>query len=498
MKHLRRFNIIMACVWLLLLGVSADAQMPAPPGGFVHVGPPWFTGCVEIFSSPTVQAHNWYGSYRLDVIAGAPGVGLWEAANSYRGGAASLEPIIGQDGVPLLVQDITATWWNVRLHDGAENIMDSNVGHWQFFTTGGNNALQVFAPGQVPAGGSTHHTDVRHDDAEGFVESLHGDLRLDAVNDVYTMDHFGSGTNAPTEEIHVAGSIRMVNGNEGVGTIVGDDGTGTGVFDHLSFAQLTGSIWFLYDTASGDIAGYDTLFADPSVGGVQSYNIAIPASPTLIEEFATEIGEPGITFIQNGVLTFHFDARRSAGTMECDVYAEVYTRTHPVGLETLLCTTETSNYLTNVQQSYEIHAICPARALNATDRLVVKVYGNQYPPGANPTIQFYVEGTTDTRIQLPGVEAGTGMAHIMIAVPVQGAEPTRQILEVGTSEDAMDFQVEVNCHDLNSDTVWPALGSRWPVADLITFYWEIDGGDLVVNIVNDSQKDVMAMVWWGK
>lgn len=534
--------------------------MPVAPPGLVQIDPP-FEGCELIWSSATILSYDWFGEYRLDVVPGvvvgaphnilsathadtvpavlvagdilyadatpdltrlavgnpgdvlslvagfpnwvAPGaIGvLWEAANSYRGGAASLEPVLAQDGVPLLVQDATATWYNIRAHDGTDNVMDSNAGDWQFWTTGVGSRLEVYAPGQVPpmGGGAPSNNQVfmGHDAVDAVVGCAAGDLELNAAADVYTMDDVGIGIAAPTEALHVVGNPRFVTGAEGAGTVWHDDGTGTGVGEWTSVAAIKGGVWFLYDTASGDIAGYDTLFADPSVGVQQTYTVLIPASPTLIEEFATEIGEPGITFIDDGIAEFHFDARQSAGTMDIRVYAEIYTRTL-VPVETLIATTELSNILTGVQASYEIHAIIPFTTMAVTDRLVVKVYANQIPPGANPTIQFYVEGATATRLELPGSESSSALPHMMAAVPYNAADPTPVILEAGVSEEAEDFFVEVNCHDLNSNIVWPALGSRIPVAELVTYYWEVVAGNLTVNIVNDSQADIVAIIWWSR
>jgi len=506
--------IILFALWAMVAGPgdwdASAAYTDTVEGahGLVDVAP-HFAGLEAGFSSESIHFTNEYGDCGWEVnecwlTTFVGGVDLWEAANSYRGARASLEPVLAQDGVAVLVQDGTATDYNIRAHDGTDNIFDSNAGDWQMWMTGVGSQLEIYAPGQVPLFGggaaTTHHTFVNHDDIEGEVGTAYGDLLLNSADDVYTMDDVGIGVVPPTEALHVVGNPRFVTGGQGVGTIWGDDGSGTGVGEWVSHAQLTASIWFLYTQASADIAGYETLFPDPSVGVVASYNIAIPASPTLIEEFATEIGEPGITFIQNGILTFHFDARRSAGTKNCRVYAEVYSRTHPVGVETLLCTTEESNFLSNVQNSFEIHATLPATPLNATDRLVVKVYGNQYGVGANPTIQFYVEGATDTRIELPGIGAGSAFANMFVAATVKGADPTVVLLEPAGGECGRDFIVFVTVKDVYSCYVWQALSSPMPVADVITYYWGVDlaSGDLYAYICNDSQRDVTATVWWSR
>lgn len=257
-----------------------------------------------------------------------------------------------------------------------------------------------------------------------------------------------------------------------------------------------GGTWFLYDTASGDIAGYDTLLLDPSSGAKQTYTIAVPSSPTLIEEFATEIGAPSTTFINDGILELHFHGRRSAGTKDIRVYAELYTRTHPGAAETLVATTEESNQMTNTEASYEIHAVVPFTVMATTDRLVVKVYANQEGTGSNPTVELFVEGTTNTRIELPSADTGAALSHTISTAIVKGAAPTVITLETGVGNEARDFFVNVMCRDLNGAIIWPALGSRFPVANLITYYWIVDSGSLDVYIVNDSAKDVEVIIWW--
>lgn len=437
-------------------------------------------------------------TYILNLIAA--GGAMWEPAIVGGNPIARLVPV--HLGRPIEIYD-----WNTAdyLEIGCEvstaecYYFAPDYNH-NFYGTDANYQLRVHEQGATPSTGATDFVVLEHDGTDGGIGTSAGDCIINAAADVVTFDDFGINTNAPTEALHVVGSPRFVDGNEGVGKIWADDGTGTGVGAWANQAQLISSMWFLYDTASADIAGYDTLFPDPSVGGVQSYNIAIPANPTLIEEFATEIGDPGITFIQAGVLIFHFDARRSAGVKNCRVYAEIYSRTHPGGVEALICTTEESHYLTNVQMPYEIHALCPETALAATDRLVLKVYGNQYDAGANPTIQFYVEGVTNTRIELPAVGAGSSFANVITTAVVAGADPTVTLLEAGGGECGRDFLVFVTVKDIWSCTVWQAFSSPTPVADVITYYWSADPatGNVSAYVCNDSQRDVQAIIWWSK
>ena len=96
------------------------------------------------------------------------------------------------------------------------------------------------APGQAPADATTNRTGIGHDATDGWIESEFGDLELNALSDVYTNDNFGAGTSAPSEAIHInAGTIRIVDGNEAVGFVLTDDGTGTGVAEWAAAATGT-------------------------------------------------------------------------------------------------------------------------------------------------------------------------------------------------------------------------------------------------------------------
>ncbi len=161
--------------------------------------------------------------------------------------------------------------------------------------------------------------------------------------------------------------------------------------------------FFLYNDAS-DIGGYRQLLVNESTQGQETISVAIPANATLIEDFATDSGIPNITFLATGIYSFHIHASSTViGDKDARIYCEIYTRTDPGGVETLRLTTEESGILTAVNTHYEIHASLPIETtINATDRLVIKVYGNVEGAGGNPTVSIYMEGTTASRIDILG------------------------------------------------------------------------------------------------
>lgn len=236
--RLQNVLLLLFCL-VILLPVGAHAQMPnTPVGQDVHIGPPWFEGVELIWSSNTVSCNNHYGNYTLHVLPGVvpgaphnilsathadavvaalvvgdilyvdaggnlnrlaagavgdvliqgvaiPGWGpiFWEAANNYRGGAASLEPVITQDGIPMLVQDALAAQFLALIHDAVDANYDTSAGSHRFFMTGAGTGLQVHAPGIVP-GVNLLRVDLRHSGAagDGYLESITGNMGIRPAN----------------------------------------------------------------------------------------------------------------------------------------------------------------------------------------------------------------------------------------------------------------------------------------------------------------------------
>jgi hypothetical protein len=67
---------------------------------------------------------------------------------------------------------------------------------------------------------------------------------------------------------------------------------------------------------------------------------------------------------------------------------------------------------------------------------------------------------------------------------------------VGAAEDVI---VVVTCRGVNGGVAWAALSHPTPVADMVTYYWVLDGSaNLEVHIVNDSQLDILCTVQYNE
>lgn len=168
---------------------------------------------------------------------------------------------------------------------------------------------------------------------------------------------------------------------------------------------------FLYDLAS-DIATYFQLDTDVPTGGSQTIvSAAVSASDTLIFNLATNSGGPGVDFINDGIWHLHLHAQKSGpGTKDVTLKFRVYYRTDPGGVETQIGSgySHSTGNLTTSAAEYDLHFALGATDIAITDRIVLKIYADISGAGANPTVTITVEGTTDSRLEIPALVSGIG------------------------------------------------------------------------------------------
>jgi len=224
--------------------------------------------------------------------------------------------------------------------------------------------------------------------------------------------------------------------------------------------------FYAYDDVS-DIAGYKEFKLTPSPDAKVEGDISIPGNATA-QEVGKRITEDVInipelmTVISTGVATFHIHFK-AATANRLKLFAKIYTRT-ALGVETLIATTNISEYISTVETHYNLHAdITETVPLAAGDRLVVKAYASNSSPAAT-TLYIYVEGDTATRVNLPGITSPAnhaGMTNLPwgdsghsgdLVVEDHGTASTDQVVNVcygtdatpptasGTTEGALYFQ----------------------------------------------------------
>jgi len=178
------------------------------------------------------------------------------------------------------------------------------------------------------------------------------------------------------------------------------------VADAISSATLSASV-YMFSKTNSDISGYESMpvLSDYSSSSVGTVTQTVTTSPTLMEEFSTNPGQPNVTVLPIGVYTIHYDAQKASGSNTYFSYAEIYKRTSG-GSETLISTSDLSpSSAVNTNQSITVTAVTSSvTSLNLTDRLVVKIYF-QMATGSS-SIDLKYDDATGARLQLPSSPLG--------------------------------------------------------------------------------------------
>ncbi len=179
--------------------------------------------------------------------------------------------------------------------------------------------------------------------------------------------------------------------------------------------QAVGYYTYIFSNTNSDISGYKTA---PSLPNYVAWALAttsqtVTTTPTLLEEFATDLGFPNITAIPSGVTTVHFETQKASGGRFYYTYFELYKRTVG-GVETLIVTSDISNQ-TNVNTvvSTSLDAVTTSiTTLNSTDRIIVKIYAVNL--SGSDTIDIRYDDATSARLELVSslVDATTFVPYV--------------------------------------------------------------------------------------
>ena len=209
------------------------------------------------------------------------------------------------------------------------------------------------------------------------------------------------------------------------------------------------------DTASG-IGSYFNM-VDQHTGEAESNDPTgsiTQSDGQALTEWITEVNVPGMTDLEHGIYSAHVHVEKTGGgARDVVIYFEVYVRTHPGGVETLVTTSEISDLITS-RISIDLHAVLTSDiATNATDRLVIKFFANGISGGNNATITLYSEGETASHFGVPtssevlstiflrqdGTKALTGNMAVDAAITIDG----RDLSVDGTKLDGVEALADV-------------------------------------------------------
>ena len=153
-----------------------------------------------------------------------------------------------------------------------------------------------------------------------------------------------------------------------------------------------GQIYYLNISNTQD--GYYEFSPTPTSGIEQIISATTGSTQTVyIGGFLTPSNIPNLTQLPIGIVGFYLHAKTGSVSAAFNIYVELYKRSSG-GTETLLLTTETVPVVSTTTQMYISDAYFSGATLDLTDRLLVKIYG-QNTSNSTETIYLYSEGSNE-------------------------------------------------------------------------------------------------------
>lgn len=199
------------------------------------------------------------------------------------------------------------------------------------------------------------------------------------------------------EDVSVLGDI-TATGNVTADYYFGDGSLLTGI--------QQGTLNFFFHNETSDVSGSKILSFEPNDTGEVALTATITANNQIIQNFTTESGIPGLTFIPEGLCHYHIHGEKTAGTKEVRIYYKKYILDSAGGY-TLLDTSGFSNFLTGSEAVLNVWDVHDEEILNSSDRFHISIIAEVSGAGTNPQIELNIEGNTASRLSLPGPVAST-------------------------------------------------------------------------------------------
>lgn len=218
------------------------------------------------------------------------------------------------------------------------------------------------------------------------------------------------------QDVSVASSP-VFAGGEFTGVVSGVAPVANGDLVTKSYAdQLIGAFktFYLSDTASG-VGALDYAYPRET-GEAQSTEVSAgmaSGDDQLIKGWITEAGEPGTTTLHEGLIEFHFHAKKGAANHRTTQLYGVLSRVDADGTsnKVLVATTEVSDELTDTEATFHLHANVADDIVIADDaRLIFDVYANVGAGAVDAVVTLYMEGSQDS-FWTTRVEAGIWQNH---------------------------------------------------------------------------------------
>jgi len=173
----------------------------------------------------------------------------------------------------------------------------------------------------------------------------------------------------------------------------------------LNISDLPTNLTLYPTTTASDVSGYVVMVTDihDVRYNTSAVDVSTPAITTTSQLVSQRISDAGVLIGQPGVfnITTFGNIRHLSGSGTATFFFRVYHR-DAAGVETLICTSSTSNPVTDGGYTeFSASGIWNDGDFAATDRIVIKSYANRIAGGSDPVYQFQFGGATPVRTLLP-------------------------------------------------------------------------------------------------
>ncbi len=209
-----------------------------------------------------------------------------------------------------------------------------------------------------------------------------------------------------------ATAVVKTDANKKLATTVATGKAGDYLGGDLAFHSLPAEVTYYFADTADALGGLYKVMDTPQPGAAtETYTIT--GADQAVQNWITPIAGVGFTSIDAGSYILHFHVQQTGGLANCFGYGKFYKRDGAT--ETLIGQTGNTPLFTGTNIEVEVTADIGAPVtLNATDRIVLKMFMSRGLTGSNPVVAVFLGGINDSHIHLPALPpSGTGSTALM-------------------------------------------------------------------------------------
>jgi hypothetical protein len=215
-------------------------------------------------------------------------------------------------------------------------------------------------------------------------------------------------------------------------------------------------VTYFLSTTSGGIAGYETISKTPDTAAEVDETVVVNNNTVLLHSYISD-SAIGKTTVDPGIWEFNYFTY--VDTLHAHVFTEVYTRTSS-GVETFLFSAESLYINWTSVQLVAATTVQPEFSCNATDKLVIKVYGTTTET-SNVTLHILHSGTQNyshfhtplvlSHNEIAGLQGGTSNQYYHLTNAEYTGIGTGAFVRNSTLSSYVPTTRQINGYALTSD-----------------------------------------------